>query len=56
MDEDTLEQAAKKLSDECECGAPAAPEVCKTPYYDAFDMCLVCSHDRTCHTESAGEA
>jgi len=37
---------------ECTCGNPTT-QVCKKPFYDAFDLCLVCSHTRACHKGAA---
>ena len=53
MDTNQLEEACKTSvgSADCGCGAPAVLRVCKRPFYDAFDTCLICSHDRTCHVD-----
>ena len=29
--------------------------ICTKPYYDAFDVCLICSHTRTDHKEIEDE-
>ena len=36
----------------CTCDSPTT-QVCKKPFYDAFDLCLVCSHARACHEDAA---
>jgi len=39
----------KKVATDCACGAVATKSVCKRPFYDAFDVCLICSHGQPCH-------
>jgi hypothetical protein len=34
--------------EKCTC-SNSSTKACKKPFYDAFDLCLVCSHTRTCH-------
>jgi hypothetical protein len=36
--------------EKCTCSNPST-KACKKPFYDAFDLCLVCSHTRTCHED-----
>jgi hypothetical protein len=41
----------KRVAPDCTCGAATTKNVCERPFYDAFDVCLICSHGRTCHLE-----
>ena len=36
----------------CGCDNPRAAKICRKPFYDAFNLCLICSHPLTCHRDS----
>jgi hypothetical protein len=33
----------------CKCDNEEVSKVCKRPFYDAFDTCLICNHNKVCH-------
>jgi len=35
----------------CKCDNEGASKICKRPFYDAFDTCLICNHDKGCHIQ-----
>jgi len=39
---------------ECKCdektwGIDGPTRICATPFFDEFDVCAICSHDKSCH-------
>ena len=44
-----------EMSEEkCRCANPPTTKICKIPFYDAFSLCLICSHTLACHTDGDG--
>jgi len=43
------------MPEKCECNNASPSKICKKPFYDAFDACLICSHDRACHRDEEEE-
>lgn len=40
----------------CMCDNPPEKKICSTPFYDAFSLCLICSHTLACHIDSEAVA
>ena len=43
------------MPENCECGNAPPSKICRKPYYDAFDNCLICSHSKACHRDEEEE-
>jgi len=35
----------------CKCDNEDAVKICNRPFYDSFEICLICNHDKDCHKE-----